>query len=44
MIPKYIVMNFTGTIPKGTKFLVAFIGGSSSVDNMSIVGLYGHDL
>ena len=43
-IPKYIVMNFEKLIPKGTKFLVAFIGGNKSIENISIVGLYGHEL
>lgn len=44
MIPKYIIMQFRDKIPKGTKFLVAFIGGSNSIDNISIIGLYGHEL
>ena len=44
MIPKYIIMNFKKIIPAGTKFLVAFIGGSSSINNISIIGLYGHSL
>lgn len=44
MIPKYIVMNFKKEIPAGTKFLVAFIGGSNSIDNINIIGLYGHEL
>lgn len=43
-IPKYIVMNFKKEIPKDTKFLVAFIGGNKSVENISIIGLYGHEL
>lgn len=43
-IPKYIVMNFEKVIPKGTKFLVAFIGGNKSIENISIIGLYGHEL
>jgi hypothetical protein len=44
MIPKYIAMEYVGTIPAGTKFLVAFIGGSTSINNMSIIGIYGQDL
>lgn len=44
MIPKYIVMQFRDVIPKGTKFLVGFIGGSTSIENISIIGLYGHEL
>lgn len=44
MIPKYIVMNFRGTIPAGTKFLVGFVGDSISIDNINIIGLYGQDL
>lgn len=44
MIPKYIIMQFKKIIPKGTKFLVGFIGGSSSIENISIIGLYGHEL
>jgi len=44
MIPKYIVMNFKKEIPAGTKFLVGFIGGSTSIDNINIIGLYGHEL
>lgn len=44
MIPKYIVMNFKKEIPAGTKFIVGFIGGSTSIDNINIIGLYGKDL
>ena len=43
-IPKYIVMNFEKKIPKGTKFLIGFVGGSRSIENISIIGLYGHEL
>lgn len=39
-IPKYILLNFTGTVPKGTEFLVASINGSSSISNMRIIGIY----
>ena len=41
VIPKYIVMNFKYRIPKGTKFLVAFVGGKATIYNASIIGLYG---
>lgn len=44
MIPKYIVMQFKDKIPKGTKFLVGFIGGNTDINNISIIGLYGHEL
>lgn len=44
MIPKYIVLQFTKTIPAGTKFLIGFIGGSTSIENMNVIGLYGKDL
>ena len=43
-IPKYIVMNFKKEIPKDNKFLVSFIGGNKSVENISIIGVYGHEL
>lgn len=43
-IPKYLVMCFKDKIPKGTKFLAAFIGGNTSMENISIIGLYGHTL
>lgn len=38
-IPKYIVLNFIGTIPKGTRFVVAFIGGSTDYDDIKIIGV-----
>ena len=41
VIPKYIVMNFKYYIPEGTKFLVAFVGGKTTIYNASIIGLYG---
>lgn len=44
MIPKYIVMNFKKEIPAGTKFLVGFIGGSTSIDNINIIGICGKEL
>jgi hypothetical protein len=39
-IPKYIVMQFTGTIPKGTEFLIACVGGSLELEDMRIIGFY----
>src|SRR5574344_316267 len=44
MIPRYIALNFLGIIPKGTKCLVAMIGGSASLNNLSIIGIYGASL
>lgn len=40
MIPKYILLNFTGSVPKGTEFIVASIGGSLDVEDMRIVGIF----
>ena len=31
-------------IPKGTKFIAGFIGGSDTVSNVSIIGIYGESL
>ena len=39
-IPKYILLNFRGTIPKGTEFIVASIGGSIEIENMRIIGIF----
>lgn len=39
-IPKYILLNFRDKVPKGTKFIMASIGGSLDTDKMRIVGLY----
>jgi len=39
-IPKYILMNFRGTIPKGTEFIVASIGGSIEIEDMRIIGIF----
>ena len=39
IIPKYIVMNFTDTIPKGTRFVVGYIGGSNSIESMKILSV-----
>lgn len=44
VIPRYIVLNFRYKIPAETKFLVAFVGGKTTVSNISIIGLYGYDL
>ena len=39
-IPKYILLNFRDMVPKGTRFIMASIGGSLDTDKMRIVGLY----
>ena len=39
VIPKYIVMQFRKEIPLGTKFLVAFIGGTALISNIKIIGV-----
>ena len=39
-IPKYIVMMFDNVIPKGTKFLIACLGGNTDIDKMRIICLY----
>lgn len=41
-IPKYIVMNFTEEIPKGTEFIVASVGGEVDPDKMRIIGFYDY--
>jgi hypothetical protein len=38
-IPKYILLNFVDTVPKGTKFLVCFIGGSIKVKDIRVIGV-----
>ena len=38
-IPRYILLNFISKIPKGTKFLVAFVGGSTDVGDIKIIGV-----
>ena len=43
-IPKYILLNFKKVVPAGTKFLVAFVGGSTKIININIIGLYGSQL
>lgn len=43
-IPKYILLNFKKVVPAGTKFLVAFVGGSTKIININIIGLYGPQL
>lgn len=40
VIPKYILLEFVGTIPQGTEFLMASVGGNLNVSDMRIVGLY----
>ena len=44
VIPRYIALNFRYKIPAETKFLVAFVGGKTTINNISIIGLYGHEL
>lgn len=39
VIPKYIVMNFTDTIPKGTVFVVGAVGGSNTLDQLKILSV-----
>lgn len=44
-IPKYMVMQFVNqtkecTIPKGTEFLVACVGGEMEIEKMRIIGLF----
>lgn len=39
-IPKYILLNFKKSVPKGTEFLVASIDGSLEVDDIKIIGIY----
>lgn len=40
VIPKYILLNFIGKVPKGTEFIAASVGGSVSLDDMRIIGIY----
>lgn len=40
IIPKYIVLNFTGVIPKGTEFLIGSVGSSIDLSKIRIIGLY----
>ncbi len=39
-IPKYIVLNFLNRIPKGTEFVVCFVGGGDSLEDIKIIGVY----
>ena len=39
VIPKYIVMNFEDTIPKGTMFTVGFVGGSNTISNLRVLSV-----
>lgn len=43
VVPKYILLNFTERVPKGTEFIVASIGGSLDVEDMRIIGIYSLD-
>lgn len=38
-IPKYIVLNFTDKIPKGTEFVICSIGQYILVENFKIIGV-----
>lgn len=38
-IPKYILLNFLSKIPKGTKFIVGFIGGSTDIEDIRVIGV-----
>ena len=39
IIPKFIVEHFRKEIPRGTKFVAVFIGGSSSINSIKIIGV-----
>ena len=41
IIPKYIVMQFRGSIPKDTVFLIGFNGEEKEIRNINVIGLYG---
>lgn len=54
VIPRYLLLQFItditetskvneDTIPKGTEFLVACVGGSMDADKMRIIGIYSLD-
>lgn len=38
-IPKYILLNFLHKVPAGTKFVVAFVGGSTDYNNIKVIGV-----
>lgn len=38
-IPKYILLNFKGLVPKGTRFLLCFIGGSIGIEDIRVIGV-----
>ena len=38
-IPKYILLNFLEIVPKGTRFIVAFIGGSTNIGDIRVIGV-----
>lgn len=44
IIPKYIVLNFTDVIPKGTKFLLSFMGEKFTLENLNIIGIFGNNI
>lgn len=39
MIPKHIILQFNDTIPKGTKFNIGFIGGSTTLSSIKILSV-----
>ncbi len=39
LIPKHIILQFTDTIPQGTKFNIGFIGGSTSISNIKVLSV-----
>lgn len=41
---QYYSGEYKQYIPKGTKFIAGFIGGSNTVSNISIIGIYGDSL
>lgn len=38
-IPKYILMNFTGKVLSGTRFLIIFVGGSIKISDIRVTGV-----
>lgn len=42
IIPKHIVLGFAGQtmIPKGTEFIVGFVGNEIEIENIQVLGVY----
>lgn len=38
-IPRHIVMQFSNVIPKGTKFCIGFVGGSTNISEIKILSV-----